>query len=83
MFFCNKKVLLSVALLEPKLSILQRRQLLCDQIKVFGLGVANKVLLQHPSDNHDEDDDDGDDLGGDHKNDHEVDHGDEVKSLFP
>ena len=39
--------------LEPKLPILQSRQLLLHEVKVLGLGVANKVLFQHPSDNHD------------------------------
>ena len=45
-------------MLEPKLPILQSRQLLLHEVKVLGLGVANKVLLQHPSDNHDHDDHD-------------------------
>ena len=59
-FFATKFFLSSVVLPKPKLSILQRRQLFCNQIKVFGLGVANKVLLQHPSDNHHYHDDDDD-----------------------
>ena len=69
---------------KPKLSILQRRQLFCNQIKVFGLGVANKVLLQHPSDNHHyhDDDDDENHHSGDHENYHKGDHADEENLSF-